>query len=428
MSRPDLRVDAVYPGDASVVPVERDPITGRVSGFDRSRKNRAQDHRPSVLPGTAVPPARPESPRRGARVPLWRRTWLVIGAALITVAIIVGAVLIGSSGRSTHEDAAAGGPSSAPASVSGTPSSEPSADPVTSVSTMQTPTTASLGPSTGSSLLSISGVSSTAKPTASSSATALHVLDPAWVVGYQAAVTHTHDRMGGVPVAIQGEVVHGAFTCTKQLCDPSTSPVFLFAKVPFKPGVPRVDWTQTSSAGGVVCTGDTATLTLTLDRATGRYHGRYLAVPEVEESSFCTASYFDWAVELIPVVAPDLSAVPLGTAAALNPSKITGYQGTARTGTVTTPVRFSCARGVCWFSCPTLCAGTGPVLAAAPAWTIAGLSPAADCGAGVTKGALSRAPDGGYSGTVTTVYAGPVGTRSCPASMTVSLKPVISSP
>ena len=423
MSRPDYRIDDRPPADVDLIPIERDPITGRRTGFDRDRKHRRHD-RPPDPTGDARPPA----PGR-SRTPGTRRTWAITGAAAGAAAIIVGAVLLTRGGSPTPQAATLAPTtvrtSSAPpiTAVTGTATAAvaaPHSVPGTSGSSGRTSarTSAAPGPSSSGGVAPRRSATSSAAPTAPIGPA---YLDPARLVGYQEILTLDVSRVVTV-TKFQGSVSRWDLSCVKGTCelaDPATK---------FAVGAPRISSRIVdSSSDGSACMPWTQTLDLTLTPATGIYHGTYAVIPRAEKALHCEASLQKSSIELVPIIKPDLGSVPANTPAALNPARIAGYHGTMTTASKAQPVTVSCGAGICVLPCAPLCNGTVRVAAAADTWTPDDMQPDfTTCGKGTTTISLARSADGGYAGTVNASYAGKVDPKKCPTTMTFTLQPTLS--
>jgi hypothetical protein len=442
MSRSRLRIDDQPPRHDSFVPLERDPLTGRPRDFDREHKNRRQDRRPGdhQVPSASRPPAGPPRLANPGR----RRIWVIAGSAAVTAAVIVGAVVLGTS-------AGTAGPASAGARASSVAGSSPGAGATTSSSASSgLPTSGSVaggvragpiaasasarasGPATSVSAASAGPGPSNVGPSPSQVGPTLPpYLDPDRVVGYDTVVTFVADRLGGKPTYRQGVVEHDTAQCSPSGCSLIVGGTE-YTEVPFTVGTPRFHETHkiTDSSEASSACGSTQTFTvdLTLDKSTGDYRGTFTSVPVAEVGPNCQASFSRYTFALVPVITPDLTAVPAGTPAALDPRVIRGYRGSSASGGSTSAVEFGCSRGVCLLRCHSdMCDGTVAVLAGADAWAVDDLHPdRVTCGRGTTKLSMVRADDGSYSGSVTASYAGPVDPTKCPATMTLSLTPITS--
>ena len=442
MSRPEIRVAGVAPGDASVVPVERDPVTGRSTGFDRNRKHRRQEQRPSHPPSAPTPAGRPPSGPSPKRVP-GKRTWLVVGAAAVTAAVIVGAVLITGGSRdpanagaaqptvatgvsaTTAGDPGATGGASADSGTAGqlTDGTAPTGGSAGSAITSATSSAAASGTATGAGAGSTAGVSS---PSSSPASSLPGFLDPARIAGYTETGTYVVSTYGGEPQPQQGTSFTSAATCGNGICRASWVGAFPAATH----SMSEKDIRDTDKDFG--CFPTTITVSLRLDRSDGSYTGRYAWVPKAEKwrsgGKSCETTHQEVELRLVPIVRPDLSAVPAGTPEVLDPGKIQGYQGvgTSTAGKAEVPV--SCEGGICQINragCEGLCAPWAMFEAATPDILIRNLSPRSnDCGLGSSSLHLVRSDDGSYSGSIATTYEKKVDAKKCPKSVAISLRPV----
>ena len=434
MSRAEVRVVSVAPVDASVVPVERDPVTGRSTGFDRNRKHRQQDERPSH-PASAPPTGRPPPGLAPKRVP-GKGTWFVVGAAAVTAAIIVGAVLI-VGGNNSATDQAAGVPDSttvgsvsAPASP--VASSAPAAATGGSISSsMQRITSSAAGiPSgTGSGATAPDGSPSARTGAGSAEPTAQTLpayLDPARFVGYelvQTMIKHQNRYLVGQDV---GDVARSFVPCAGGSC---FAVPFL---VRFQIGQARI--VQSQAADRKPCPAGTRTFAITLDPATGAYNGTYTSTAKSGPNVVITKTHYvecdgyldQWRLAFKPLVGPDLAHVPPNTPAGQNPARVSGYRGTSSAAGKQTPIEVHCTLGLCSLPCRPLCDGDPWFTAGASTWTQELEPDIQTCGHGRTTINLIRAVDGSYSGTVKATYADKVDATTCPKTTTISLKPTAS--
>lgn len=442
MSRSRLRIDDQPPQHESLIPLDRDPLTGRPARFDRERKNRRQARRTDERTPPPQPPAEPP----GLPNPGRRRNWVIAGATVVTAAVIVGAVVIGASAGTAGPGSAGAGPAQHSAvSPSAGATTAPSASSELSTSTPMARDGAA-GPVTGSAPARASGpgtpVSAAPAGTGRSSVgpspspsrvepTLPPYLDPDRVAGYDTVVTFVADRLGGKPTYRQGIVEQDTAQCSPRGCSLIVGWT-AYTEVPFTVGTSRFHethkTTDSSEASSACGSTQTFTVDLTLDKSTGDYRGTFSSVPVAEVGPNCQASYSRYTLALVPVITPDLAAVPAGTPAVLDPRAIRGYRGTSASGGSTSAVEFGCSRGVCLLRChSTICDGTVAVLAGADAWAADDLHPEpVTCGRGSTKLSMVRSDDGSYSGTVTASYATTVDATKCPATMTLSLTPITS--
>ena len=427
MSRPEYRMERRPPADADLMPIERDPTTGRRTGFDRDRKNRDHDRRldqPRNAPPTT--PGR-QSPARSLGRP---RTWAIAGAAAATGAIIISAVLLAGGGSTTPQAAISAPTAVRTSNANGviglgtSPGTEevtaPHSAPIATTRLTHTSalTSTAARPSSPGAVAPPTSATSAAGPTAPAGPA---YLNPDRLLGYQEIVTFDVSRMVTVNQD-QGSVQRWDLFCGKGSCelvDPDKK---------FAVGAPRISSRTTDSAGDKsACMPWTKTLDLTLVPTTGIYHGTYTVIPRAEKAGNCSASVRKSSIELVPLIKPDLPPLPADTPAALNPARITGYHGTSTSSGRAHPVTVNCTEGLCVLPCAPLCNGTLHMVAAADTWAPDDMQPDFDaCGKGTTTFNLTRSADGGYTGTVTARYAGKVNPKKCPTSMTFILQPTLS--
>lgn len=392
-----------------LVPAERD-LAGLLTRAGRGGSGHRDDAKQRADESS------PSTPGGGQRLPLRLVAVLVAGALLLGAGLATAVAMTRARAETTPPPVVAASASEAapaPGTSSGTsPASEPSPTaPATSAAPPPSP-----APTTAPNPIPISTGGATAPPIDPA-------LDPARIYGYRVTSTRTLVKVGNAAIIPANEQV-GSIDQTFWRCLAGTCKAGPWT---FTAASPDVSQTYVENAF-LPC--GPATVTLAIVRAPdGTYTGTlsvtpratYVAVP----GTTCTYPQTVDALSLEPVIKLAPGAAPNASLpAALDPVRITGYQGTSSADGKTTAATVTCEGGVCQLRCLPVCATPVVVQAAADTWSAEGLNThAAACQGGTTSLKLVRAADGSYTGKATTTYVGEP-KQGCATSTSFSLQPV----
>lgn len=390
-----------------LVPAERD-LAGLLtragrggSGHRDDAKQRADESSPST------PGGGPRLPRRLVAV-------LVAGALLLGAGLATAVAMTRARAETTPPPVVAASASEAapaPGTSSGTsPASEPSPTaPATSAAPPPSP-----APTTAPNPIPIS--------TGAAAPAIDPALDPARIYGYRVTATRTLIKVGKAATIPADDQVGSSYRffwrCLAGTCklDPWT----------FNAASP--DYSQTNVDNGWGDCGPVTTALAIVRVPDGTYTGTLSVTPRATSGerpgAYCSYPQTVDALSLQPVIklAPD-AAPNASLPAALDPVRITGYQGTSSVDGKTTAATVACEGGVCQLRCFPVCATPVVVQAAADTWSAEGLKTPAACQGGTTSLKLVRAADGSYTGKATTTYVGEP-RQGCATSTSFSLQPV----